>query len=46
VTTIKDGMRRAVGLIFAGRGREAYMLPLRPILEGFAVSLVSGHGTQ
>jgi hypothetical protein len=46
VTTVKDGMRRAVGLIFAGRGSEAYMLPLRPILKGFAVSLVSEHGTQ
>ena len=45
VTAVNGQDRRAVGLVFAGRGNDAsYMLPIRPILERFGVSLVSGHG--
>lgn len=47
VTTISGQARRAVGLIFAGRGNDAsYMLPIRPILERFDVSLISRHGAD
>jgi hypothetical protein len=46
VTTTIDNTRHAVGLIFAGRATEAYMLPIRPILERFGVALVAGHGTN
>lgn len=39
-----DGRRAAIGLIFAGmEPSESYMLPLRPILERFRVSIVSNH---
>jgi hypothetical protein len=39
-----SGRRAAVGLVFAGLAPdESYMLPLRPILERFGVTLVSGH---
>jgi hypothetical protein len=45
VTTVAaDGTRAAIGLIFAGRSNESYMLPLRPILDGFGVKLVGNHG--
>lgn len=38
------GRRVAVGLVFAGLAPdESYMLPIRPILERFGASLVSGH---
>lgn len=41
VTQEVDGKRSAIGLIFAGREPDtSYMLPLRRILDGFAVRLV------
>lgn len=44
VTTLADGQRAAVGLVFAGNKQgESWILPLRPILEGLGVSLVSNH---
>ncbi|KQY75343.1 hypothetical protein [Brevundimonas sp. Root1423] len=39
-----DGSWSAVGLVFSGNASEmTYMLPLKPILEAMALSLVSGH---
>jgi hypothetical protein len=46
VTTLINDVRHAVGLIFAGRGNESYMLPIGPILERWQVSLVSEHGNE
>jgi hypothetical protein len=44
VVTKGPKRRAAVGLIFAGGEPDtSYMLPLRPILERFQVTLVSGH---
>lgn len=41
VTQESDGKRAAVGLVFAGREPDtSYMLPLRPIIDGFGVKLV------
>ncbi len=41
VTQETDGKRSAIGLVFAGREPDtSYMLPLRRILDGFAVRLV------
>ncbi len=41
VTQESDSKRAAIGLIFAGREPDAaYTLPIRPILNGFGVTLV------
>lgn len=43
VTTGPTGDRLAVGLVFAGQGqRDAYILPIEPILERLGVTLVNG----
>lgn len=39
-----DGTRHAVGLVFAGVAPDtSYIIPIRPILERFKATLVSGH---
>ncbi|MGE7416007.1 hypothetical protein [Methylobacterium tarhaniae] len=46
VTAGTGTARRAVGIVFSGRGaEESYMLPLKPILDDLGMTLVSGHGT-
>lgn len=43
-TVLANGARKAIGLVFAGVApNTSYMLPLRPVLERFGVSLVSNH---
>ena len=45
VVTTDNGIRKAVGLVFAGKtSGESYILPLRSIVERFKVKLVSGLG--
>ncbi|SFU33430.1 hypothetical protein SAMN02799631_00192 [Methylobacterium sp. 174MFSha1.1] len=47
VTAGTGTARRAVGIVFSGRGaEESYMLPLKPILDDLGMTLVSGHGTS
>jgi len=44
VTTIDDGVRKAVGLVFAGDTQGlSYILPLDAILKNLGVTLVKGH---
>jgi hypothetical protein len=46
VTVERNGNRYAVGLVFAGDTQgNSYVLPLKPILEAFDVTIVSGHNT-
>lgn len=48
ITTVKDGVRYAVGLLIGGAKGQAgvdytYVLPIKPILDKLGMSLVGGH---
>jgi hypothetical protein len=48
VTTVKDGLRYAVGILIGGAKGQGgldytYVLPIKPVLEKLGVTLVGGH---
>lgn len=44
VTTVLNGVRHAVGLVFAGDNNgNSYLLPIEPILANLNVTLLNGH---
>lgn len=43
VTTVVDDERYAVGIVFAGDGVRSFILPLKPILSAFQVTLLNNH---